>query len=155
MKVLFVCLGNICRSPMAEGVLRTKAKEGSVSLEIDSCGTGDWHIGETPDERAQQCMKDLGDDISDLRARQFEKKDFDAYDRIFVMDKSNYQNVVVQASNNEQKEKVELFLNLSHPEEDREVPDPYFGGSEGFHNVYKMLDSAAKSFLKELDEQAR
>ncbi len=155
MKVLFVCLGNICRSPMAEGVLRTKAKERGLSLEIDSSGTGDWHVGEAPDKRAQRCMNDFGDDISDLRARQFKKSDFHYYDRIFVMDKSNYQNVVAQANDSAQKEKVELFLNLSHPGEDREVPDPYYGGNEGFKNVYNMLDEAAESFLNQVDEQTR
>jgi protein-tyrosine phosphatase len=152
MKVLFVCLGNICRSPMAEGVLRSKAKERGISMEIDSSGTGDWHVGEAPDNRAQQCMKELGDDISDLRARQFKKDDFNYYDRIFVMDRSNYQNVVALANDSMEKEKVELFLNLSQPGENREVPDPYFGGTEGFKRVYDMLDEAAESFLNQVDE---
>jgi len=140
---------------MAEGVLRTKAEKRGISLEIDSSGTGDWHIGEAPDTRAQRCMNEMNDDISDLRARQFEQLDFEEFDRIFVMDKSNFQNVVVQAKDEMQKQKVEMFLNMSHPGEDREVPDPYFGGTEGFKNVYNMLDSAADSFLNELDEQIR
>ncbi len=121
-------------------------------MEIDSSGTGDWHVGEAPDNRAQQCMKELGDDISDLRARQFKKDDFNYYDRIFVMDRSNYQNVVALANDSMEKEKVELFLNLSQPGENREVPDPYFGGTEGFKRVYDMLDEAAESFLNQVDE---
>jgi len=155
MKVLFVCLGNICRSPMAEGVLRTKAKEKSVSLEIDSCGTGDWHVGEAPDKRAQLCMKDHGYDISDLRARQFRIEDYDRFDHIFVMDKENYKNVVNLAPTNDHKKKVDMFLNLSHPGENRVVPDPYFGGADGFDDVYEMLASAAEAFLIETDESAR
>lgn len=135
--------------------MRTKAEKRGISLEIDSSGTGDWHVGEAPDKRAQRCMKEMNDDISDLRARQFKQSDFEEFDRIFVMDKSNFQNVVAQAKDEMQKQKVEMFLNMSHPGEDREVPDPYFGGTEGFNNVYKMLDSAADSFLNELDEQVR
>ena len=155
MKVLFVCLGNICRSPMAEGVLRSKAEEKGFSIEIDSCGTGDWHAGESPDDRAQKCMKDHGYDISDLRARQFRTEDFDRFDHIFVMDKENYKNVVNLAPTNEHKSKVNLFLNMSHPSENRVVPDPYFGGPEGFNHVYDMLAEAADAFLIEKNEQVR
>ena len=140
---------------MAEGVLRTKAEEKGVSLEIDSCGTGDWHVGDAPDKRAQKCMKDHGYDISTLRARQFEVADFDRFDHIFVMDKENYKNVVTLAPTNDHKSKVDLFLNLSHPGENKVVPDPYFGGPDGFDQVYAMLASAAEAFLIETDESVR
>lgn len=140
---------------MAEGVLRTKAEEKGISIEIDSCGTGDWHLGESPDDRAQKCMKDHDYDISDLRARQFQIEDFDRFDRIFVMDKENYKNVVNLAPSNDHKNKVDLFLNSSHPGENRVVPDPYFGGPDGFNQVHDMLASAAEAFLIQMNGSAR
>ena len=151
MKILFVCLGNICRSPMAEGIFRTMAEEMSIRVETDSCGTGDWHVGEAPDKRARACMKAHHDDISDLRARQFRTSDFDEFDRIFVMDRSNYQNVAALAENETQKKKVELFLNLTYPDEHREVPDPYFGGDEGFEQVYRMLAKSSEVLLNQIN----
>jgi len=138
---------------MAHGLLRSKAEARGFDIEIDSAGTGDYHIGEPPDKRAQSSMLENGYDISDLRARQFVAEDFDRFDRIFVMDKSNYEDVVQQASSNELKGKVDLFLNLSHPGENRVVPDPYFGGAEGFQHVHELLDGAVEAFLIELDGQ--
>ena len=135
--------------------MRAKAKEKGVSIEIDSCGTGNWHAGESPDHRAQKCMKDHDYDISDLRARQFQIEDFDRFDHIFVMDKENYKNVLTLAPANDHKSKVDLFLNRSHPGENRVVPDPYFGGPDGFDHVYDMLAEAAEAFLMEADESAR
>jgi len=155
MKILFVCLGNICRSPMAEGIFRTMAKERGVEVASDSCGTGNWHAGEAPDKRAQACMRGHDDDISDLRARQFRRSDFEEFDRIFVMDNSNYQNIISLTSDMEHKSKVELFLNLAYPDEYREVPDPYFGGDEGFEDVFDMLTKSATALLNQLDEKTR
>lgn len=152
MKILVVCLGNICRSPMAEGILRNKFKEAGLHAEIDSAGTSNYHIGEAPDHRAIANMKQNNHDISTLAARQFTSSDFEKFDRIYVMDKSNYQNVVKLAKNEEQKAKVDLFLNLAYPGEDREVPDPYFGGEEGFQEVYTMLNKAADELIKEVNE---
>lgn len=143
MKVLVVCLGNICRSPMADGILRDKFKEAGVEAEVDSAGTSDYHIGEAPDKRAVANMAENKHDISMLRGRQFEVGDFDAFDEIYVMDKSNYENVIALARNEADKEKVNLFMNISHPGENIEVPDPYFGGEEGFKDVYEMLTEAA------------
>ncbi len=137
---------------MAEGILRSKAEERGVSIEIDSCGTADYHVGESPDKRAVSCMKDRSIDISGLRGRQFEQEDFNRYDRIFVMDKENYKNVMALAPSNEAKSKVDLFLNLSHPGENRVVPDPWFGGPEGFDHVFEMLNEAADALLVEIDE---
>jgi protein-tyrosine phosphatase len=140
---------------MAEGILRSLAEERGMELEIDSAGTGDYHIGEPPDNRARANMQENGYDISDLRARQFTPEDFDRFDRIFVMDKSNYEDIMALASTETHKSKVDLFLNTSHPGENRVVPDPYFGGSDGFQHVHEMLDQAARALLIELDGENR
>jgi protein-tyrosine phosphatase len=151
MKVLMVCLGNICRSPMADGLLRKKVEEEGLAVEVDSAGTGDWHVGNPPDDRMRETGKQFGVPIDHLRGRQFETTDFDRFDRIYVMDKSNYKNVVSLARNNEERDKVELILNLSHPGKDLEVPDPYFGGNEGFKNVFEMLDAATDIIIDEIN----
>jgi len=148
-----VCLGNICRSPMAEGIVRDRIEELGLDVELDSAGTGDYHIGEGPDKRAQANMRQNGHDISDLKARQFKAKDFDAFDRIFVMDQSNYQNVLSLARTDADKEKVELFLNLASPGSDAEVPDPYFGGESGFQHVYELLNESADKLMEELSNE--
>jgi len=153
MKILMVCLGNICRSPMAEGIVRDRIEELGLDVELDSAGTGDYHIGEGPDKRAQANMRQNGHDISDLKARQFKAKDFDAFDRIFVMDQSNYQNVLSLARTDADKEKVELFLNLASPGSDAEVPDPYFGGESGFQHVYELLNESADKLMEELSNE--
>lgn len=137
---------------MAHGILRAKAEERKIRLEVDSAGTGDYHIGEAPDTRAQANMRKNGYEISDLRARQFEVSDFNRFDRIFVMDKMNYDNVIALAATNEEMEKVDLFLNMSHPGQNLVVPDPYFGGDEGFQQVHEMLEQAVDAFLAELNE---
>mgnify|MGYP006282781821 CR=1 FL=1 len=145
-----VCLGNICRSPMAEGIVRDRIDELDLEIELDSAGTGDWHVGEAPDKRARANMKQNGHDISDLRARQFTSEDFNAFDRIFVMDRSNYDNVVSLAANDDDKAKVDLFLNLASPGSDAEVPDPYFGGESGFQHVYELLTEATDRLMEEM-----
>lgn len=151
MKILVVCLGNICRSPMAEGVLRQKFDEAGVEAEIDSAGTSDFHIGEGPDKRAVANMDKNGFDISMLRARQFTVNDFDKYDEIYVMDESNYENVIALARNDSDKKKVDLFMNIAHPGENIDVPDPYFGGESGFQNVYEMLSQSADVLISKLN----
>ncbi|MBL0103985.1 MAG: low molecular weight phosphotyrosine protein phosphatase [Bacteroidetes bacterium] len=152
MRVLMVCLGNICRSPMAEGILTNSAKENGVSIEVDSAGTGNYHVGENPDPRAIATAKKFGVDISDLIARQFKKEDFQQFDHIFVMDKSNYDNVIRLAQSNSDRQKVRLYLSLipSFPLE--EVPDPWFGGPEGFVEVFQMLNKATDAFLEEIKD---
>lgn len=150
MKVLMVCLGNICRSPMADGIMRKKVEEYGLDVEIDSAGTGDFHIGEAPDDRMRATAKENGLSIDELRGRQFVQEDFDRFDRIFVMDKSNYENVLRLARNEEDREKVDLLLNLSQPNENMEVPDPYFGGEEGFQHVYNLIDHATDQLIEEL-----
>ncbi len=143
-----VCLGNICRSPMAEGILRSKIENNNSSLFIDSCGTGPWHVGQSPDKRAIAALKQKGIDISDLRGRQFSINDFDDFDEIYVMDQSNYANVVAQAKNKQHVEKVKMILNLTTPGSNQPVPDPYFGANNGFKNVYLLLDNACNEILK-------
>ncbi|MDX1651342.1 MAG: low molecular weight protein-tyrosine-phosphatase [Brumimicrobium sp.] len=150
MKILMVCLGNICRSPLADGLLRKKVEEHGLNVKVDSAGTGDWHVGEAPDPRMRQTAKDFGLSIDDLRGRQFKVKDFDEFDRIYVMDKSNYQNVVSLARTKEDENKVQLILNVSKPGKDMEVPDPYFGGDRGFREVFEMLDEATDIIVEGL-----
>lgn len=143
-----VCLGNICRSPLAEGILREKVK--GTDIEVDSAGTSAYHIDEAPDPRAIQTGRKNGINISDLRGRQFTPDDFDRYDKIYVMDRSNYQNVLDLARNDEDREKVDYLLNELEIGSDSEVPDPYFGGDSGFDNVYQMLDAATDRIVEKL-----
>lgn len=135
-----VCLGNICRSPLAEGILRSKVD--SSIIQVDSAGTGGWHIGELPDPRSIEVGKKNGLDISYQRGRKFSTYDFETYDHIFVMDNSNYQDVIKLAKNEEEINKVQLILNEIFPGDNVDVPDPYYGGHQGFDNVYAMLDEA-------------
>jgi len=148
MKVLMVCLGNICRSPLAEGILRSKV---SKNIKVDSAGTAAWHSGNLPDKRSIAVAKLHGIDLSDQRARQFLIEDFDYFDYIYVMDKSNYVNICKLAPNNKAIEKVELILNETHPEKNLEVPDPYYGGKDGFENVFQMLDEACEKIKNKLE----
>ncbi|WP_235830352.1 low molecular weight protein-tyrosine-phosphatase [Paenimyroides tangerinum] len=148
MKVLMVCLGNICRSPLAEGILKSKV---SKNIKVDSAGTAAWHSGNLPDKRSIAVAKTYGIDLTDQRARQFLVEDFDRFDYIYVMDKSNYVNVCKLAPNNEAIDKVELILNESHSGKDLEVPDPYYGGDDGFENVFQMLDEACNKIKDKLE----
>ncbi|WP_029037431.1 low molecular weight protein-tyrosine-phosphatase [Salinimicrobium xinjiangense] len=139
-RILMVCLGNICRSPLAEGILKSKVDTNKIF--VDSAGTGDYHIDEGPDPRSVAIANQYDLDITSQRGRQFSVEDFDNFDRIYVMDMSNYHNVISLARNNEDKEKVSLILNEIFPGENVEVPDPYHGGEDGFQKVYEMLDQA-------------
>ncbi|KAA3651480.1 MAG: low molecular weight phosphotyrosine protein phosphatase [Bacteroidetes bacterium] len=148
-----VCLGNICRSPMAEGILKQKAEKHKLAIEIDSAGTSDYHIGDKPDKRASSTCFAKGIDISNLRGRQLCKADFDEFDRIFVMDFSNYENSIALVNEPEKQAKVEMILNLSYPGENRSVPDPYFGGDEGFEQVYHLLDNACDVLIEQIKNE--
>lgn len=150
MKIVMVCLGNICRSPIADGLLRKKVAEAGLNVEVDSAGTAAFHVGNPPDARMQATAKSMGCPIDKLRARQFVVEDFDRFDRIFVMDESNKRNVLSLARNSHDEAKVEMILNLSHPNQDLEVPDPYYGGDQGFIDVYKMLDEATDVLMEEI-----
>lgn len=145
VKILMVCLGNICRSPLAEGILRSKLDSNFI---IDSAGTGGWHAGESPDQRSIETAKQNNIDISHQKARKFSIADFDLFDYIYVMDQSNYKNVINLAPNKVSKAKVTLILGDS-----KEVPDPYYGGQEGFENVYYLLDQACEEIAKNLSSK--
>ncbi len=148
--VLMVCLGNICRSPMADGLLRKKVKDENLPVFVDSAGTGNWHVGNPPDERMRKTAHSNDCPIDDLRARQFQAEDFVNFDYIYVMDKENYKNVVQLATSEKDKHKVKLILNEIHPGKDLEVPDPYFGGEQGFKEVFSLLDQATDQIITNL-----
>lgn len=155
-KIVMVCLGNICRSPLAEGILRHKlVQKGLSHITVDSAGTSNYHTGEHPDKRSAANAKSHGVDISRLKARQFTVKDFDTFDRIFVMDTSNYNDVIELARNNADKEKVEMILNRVYPDTNMSVPDPYFGGEQGFENVFMLLDKACEVIANSIADQKK
>lgn len=143
-----VCLGNICRSPLAEGILKSKVDPEKVLVE--SAGTGGWHVGDRPDPRSIAVARQHGLDITDQRGRKFSAYDFERYDHIFVMDNSNYRDVVQMANNDSEKEKVRLILDEIFPGENVDVPDPYYGGDQGFENVFMMLDEACENIVRRL-----
>ncbi len=148
IKILMVCLGNICRSPLAEGILQSKLPRDKFI--VDSAGTGDWHVGKQPDSRSIAIAKLRGLDISRQKGRLFIAKDFDTNDYIFVMDNSNYKDVMRLAPNQEAKSKVSLILNDLFPDENVDVPDPYYGMEDGFSNVYGMLDEVCEIIAERL-----
>ena len=144
-----VCLGNICRSPLAEGILKSKIF--SFNTYIDSAGTGAYHVGEKPDKRSIAVANTNGIDISNQKARKFTVEDFDLFDIIYVMDNSNYKNVISLARNTQDSAKVKLILNEVFPSENLDVPDPYYGGEFGFKNVYNMLNEACDIVAKKIN----
>ena len=136
-----VCLGNICRSPLAEGILQSKV---SSSIFVDSAGTAAYHVGNLPDERSIEVARKYGIDLTNQRARKFSVNDFDEFDYIYAMDESNYQNIILLARNKEDEQKVQMILNVVHLNKKLPVPDPYYGGKQGFENVFQMLDEACE-----------
>ena len=155
IKVLFVCLGNICRSPTAHGVFRALVEqegEGQVnfkSIEIDSAGTGDWHIGHPPDHRASQTAAKRGYDLSDLVARQVSAKDFQFFDYILAMDNNNLKDLRAMAPSN-YAGTLSLFLEFAENYSESEVPDPYYGGDQGFEHVLDLVEDASRGLLKHI-----
>ena len=146
MKILAVCLGNICRSPLAEGILAAKVMEQSLGWKVDSAGTSGWHDGEKADSRSIKVAKERGIDISHQRSRKFVLNDFDDFDLILVMDSSNYNDVIRLARNDSDRSKVKILLNYSFPNENRAVPDPYYDG--GFDYVYDLIDAACDCVIE-------
>ena len=144
-----VCLGNICRSPLAEGILRSKVEENGLGWEVDSAGTGAWHSGEMPDPRSVEVARRNGIDITRQRARQFKRADFDQFDLIYAMDAENYRNILALADNDAHKGKVSMIMNMAYPGENRRVPDPYYGGPSGFDDVFEMLDLACDKIIEQ------
>lgn len=151
IKILMVCLGNICRSPLAEGILASKLPKDKFT--VDSAGTGSWHIGHSPDERSVAVAKKNKINISNQKGRQIETSDFDSFDYIYVMDNSNYNDIIELVENPEHEKKVQLILNELYPNENVDVPDPYFGMPNGFETVYKMLDEVCNVIAKKLIEK--
>lgn len=149
-----VCLGNICRSPLADGLLLRKIKEKQLDFTVDSAGTANYHIGKAPDLRMIKTAASYGTPIDFLRARQFTAKDFQHFDLILVMDRSNYQNVIRLASSDEEIKKVHFLLDYLYPGQEAEVPDPYYGSQKDFEEVYELLDKATDALIqKHLHEQ--
>lgn len=137
-----VCLGNICRSPLAEGILQHKARLAGLQWKVESAGTGAYHTGEAPHTLSQKVARMNGIDISNQKARQFVKEDILYYDKIYVMDSSNYNDVKRICREEWDADKVDLLLNESHPGQNRSVPDPWYGKEDGYHEVFKMIDEA-------------
>lgn len=145
--VLMVCLGNICRSPLAEGILRSKVQLNNVV--VDSAGTAGYHIGNPPDTRSIAVAKKYGINIQNQVCRKFSTKDFDTYDIIYAMDKNNYKDIIKLGTKTEHTKKVRLLLSEIDGLEN-EVPDPYYGGADGFEHIFKMIDAACDHIVKRL-----
>ncbi|WP_290700817.1 low molecular weight protein-tyrosine-phosphatase [Lacinutrix sp.] len=150
IRILMVCLGNICRSPLTHGILESKLD--TEYFIVDSAGTSKYHIGSLPDKRSIAVAKKNNLDITNQRGRQFVVEDFEMYNYIYVMDKSNFENITKMARNVEDIAKVKLILNESYPSKNLEVPDPYYGGDFGFDTVYKMLEEACNTIVNKLKQ---
>jgi len=143
-----VCLGNICRSPLAEGILKNKTQ--NLDVYVDSAGTASYHVGNLPDSRSIEIANKNGIDLTDQRARQFSEKDFDDFDKIYAMDTNNYSNIISLARNQSDRDKVDVILNELNPKSYDSVPDPYYGAGDGFQIVYDMLDNACDAIVGKL-----
>lgn len=150
-----VCLGNICRSPLAEGIMKQKIKEKGLDIGVSSAGTAAYHVGERPDHRSQEIAGKHGIDISRQTARRFQVQDFDKYDRIYAMDRANYASLMAMARNRDDSSKVRLILNELFPDQNRQVPDPYYGGRDGFEKVYDLLDKACEVIAEDYYRQSK
>jgi len=144
-----VCLGNICRSPLAEGILKSKSK----NIIVDSAGTAGYHIGNKPDIRSIEIAEKYNLDISDQRARQFNTNDFNIYDKIYAMDNDNYSKIISLAENQKEIDKVDLILNESYPNQYKSVPDPYYGGEKGFENIFHLLNNACEEIIERYEKR--
>ncbi|MEM8686808.1 MAG: low molecular weight protein-tyrosine-phosphatase [Pseudomonadota bacterium] len=143
MHILFVCLGNICRSPMAEGLFRHVAETQGLNVVVDSAGCGAWHEGEAPDERGQATLRSRGIDISDQKARQVEAVDFETFDLVIAMDNRNHDHLT-RLAGPARAGKVKMFLEFAASAGETEVPDPYYGGRDGFEHVFALLQQASE-----------
>lgn len=150
-RVLLVCMGNICRSPTAEGVLRSFIRDNNLGdkVEVDSAGTHGYHVGEAPDSRTQRAAMVRGYNLSQLRARKVARQDLDYFDLILAMDKSNLDNLLRLATP-EQQDRIKLFMDYSKNFDDEEVPDPYYGLGHGFDLVLDMVEDASKGLIEEI-----
>ena len=144
-----VCLGNICRSPLAEGILRHKTKQ--LDIEVDSAGTAAYHIGEIPDKRSIEIADKYNIDLRSQRARQFNRRDFDKFDIIYAMDTNNLAHLISLAENKKERDKIKLILNEITPNTCESVPDPYYDNVNGFQNVYNMLNKACDKIVQNIE----
>ena len=144
-----VCLGNICRSPLAEGILSLKGKH--LNLEVDSAGKAAYHIGKQPDIRSIEIAKKYNINLNQQRARQFSRADFDKFDIIYAMDTNNYAHLISLASNETERNKIRMILNEINPKAYQSVPEPYYGGENGFQDVYNMLDKACDKIIQNIE----
>jgi len=151
MKILMVCLGNICRSPLAEGILHHKVNKRNLNWIIDSAGTAGYHVGEAPHHLSQKVSKQNGIDISKQQCRKFVREDIIRFDKIYVMDSDNYNDVKKICGADWNETKVDLLLNISHPNENKNVPDPWYGQEDGYHKVFKMIDEACEKLLEDFN----
>lgn len=151
INILMVCLGNICRSPLAEGILASKVDPDKVF--VDSAGTAAYHVGNLPDLRSIAVARKYGIDLTYQRARKFIAKDFYRFDKIYVMDEYNYNNILSLANTKSEAKKVEMILNEVKPKQKLSVPDPYYGGDEGFEHVYQLLNEACEIIAKKLENE--
>jgi protein-tyrosine phosphatase len=149
IKVLFVCMGNICRSPTAEGVFNKLLDDLGTTNRflVDSAGTHAYHVGESPDNRAQQTARNRGVTLADIRARKVAVSDFEQFDYILAMDTDNYQ-ILLDASPDEYHHKIKLFLDFAPERDENNVPDPYYGGANGFEHVFDLVEDASKGFYQ-------
>jgi protein-tyrosine phosphatase len=151
VSVLFVCMGNICRSPTAHGVFRAKVMEANLAeaVAIDSAGTHAYHVGNEPDRRAQETARRRGIDLSDLVARRVSEEDFSRFDYVVAMDQDNFLSLA-EICPEEHREKLHLFMDFAPRMRTREVPDPYYGGAAGFERVFDLVEAAAQGLLDEI-----
>ena len=149
MKILMVCLGNICRSPLAEGILAHKTQH--LDVTVESAGTAGYHIGKFPDKRSIEIANKYEIDISNQKARQFSRADFDEFDIIYAMDTNNFAHLTSLAENQNERNKIRMILNEINPESFDSVPDPYYGVDNGFHLVYNMLDNACNKIITQIE----
>jgi protein-tyrosine phosphatase len=153
VKILFVCTGNICRSPLAEGILKDKLRKKKISAEVDSAGMEDFHVGDPPDERAFLTAKKRGIDISGHRGRLFETDDFDYFDKIYIMDSIHYTALSRMSRNEKDLEKVDYTMNVIEPGKNIPVQDPWYDGMNAFEKVYKQLDQACEKIADWINSQ--
>ena len=152
MKILMVCLGNICRSPLAEGILQEKAMKAGLNWKVDSAGTGTWHIGQPPHHLSQKVAVINQIDISHQRCRQFRKEDMLFYDLIYAMDKEIYNEIKAMSGELWNKNKVDLLLNELYKGEDRGVPDPYLGTEPDYHKVFSLIEKVCEAIVEKAQD---
>ncbi len=154
VKVLFVCMGNICRSPTAHGVFRELVRREGLedAIQIDSAGTHAYHVGNPPDQRAQATARNRGIDLSDLRARQVSPEDFERFDYVLAMDEENLA-ILRELCPPGREDRLRLFLDFAPQRPEREVPDPYYGGPQGFEHVFDLVEEAARGLLEDIRQR--